>query len=266
MLRTRVLTAAVGLPVLLLAVYAGGAAYALLVSAVALVACLESLRLLGVPPRPVPLGLGVLGTGVWLFVAAQGRWHQFPALFGGFLGILAARQVVAHPSARATETAAILLSSAYVGFALGHFLALRALPQGLMLTITAFLLTWAFDCAAYFVGRAIGRRRLAPLLSPGKTWEGALAGAAACVGVALVPWRLWPARTAVMLAAAGAVIVFSQLGDFWESSLKRLAKVKDSGGLLPGHGGILDRFDSLMFSVPAVYYLVTLLPAGTVGG
>jgi len=265
-LRTRVVTAALGLPILLGALYAGGATYLLLLGVVSAVASFEALMLLSVPRSPVPLLLGVLGAGIWLYVVSGNRWDLLPVFFGGFLGLLMVRQVLFHPAVRAGETASILLSCVYVGFTLGHFAALRELPGGFRLTMTVFLLTWTFDCAAYFVGRALGRRRLAPRLSPGKTWEGALAGAAACLAVAFIPWRLWPLSSGMMVVAAIVVIFASQLGDLFESSLKRFAGVKDSGVVLPGHGGILDRFDGLMFAVPAVYYLVTLASPGMVGG
>jgi phosphatidate cytidylyltransferase len=259
-------TAAVGLPVLLWAVYVGGLPYVCLAAAVAVLAYLEAARLQGAGHGLVSTALGVCGTLVWLLAAASGRWDLFGPLFGVFLGIVLARQVLAHPAVKTGETAAILLSSAYAGFTLGHFPALRRLPDGFMLTMTAFLLTWTFDCAAYFVGRAVGRRKLAPRLSPGKTQEGALAGTIGVLAVAAIPWRYWPVPVGARIAAAAIVIVAGQFGDLWESSMKRFAGVKDSGRLLPGHGGILDRFDSLMFVVPAAYYLFAAITSGVRGG
>ena len=121
----------------------------------------------------------------------------------------------------------------------------------------SLLLNWIGDSAAYYVGRAIGKHKLAPVVSPGKTWEGAIAslllGSVIAVGVLslLVPQLDW--LKAMTIAMAGNA--FGQLGDLAESALKRGAGVKDSGTMLPGHGGWLDRVDSSLFSMPAVYVL-----------
>ena len=126
----------------------------------------------------------------------------------------------------------------------------------------ALLLSWAGDTAALYIGRAFGRHKLAPRLSPAKSWEGAAGSVAAGVlagGVYsyyLLPGV--PLRWVLALAAAGNVA--GQVGDLCESALKRGAGVKDSGTLLPGHGGWLDRIDSSLFSVPVVYALLKLLP------
>jgi len=124
-------------------------------------------------------------------------------------------------------------------------------PKLLLFTLT---LVWAGDTAAYFAGRGFGKFKMAPQLSPGKTWEGAVANLLAALLVAALfgYWmRLSPAH---MLAMGVAGSVAGQLGDLFESALKRSAGVKDSGTLLPGHGGMLDRIDALIFAAPAVWY------------
>jgi phosphatidate cytidylyltransferase len=111
---------------------------------------------------------------------------------------------------------------------------------------------WAGDTAAYFVGRAWGRHLLAPSISPKKTWEGAVANLLACIGVG-IPVGLWIGYAwPIGLACGCAIGALGQAGDLFESHLKRRAGTKDSGALLPGHGGLLDRIDSLLFSAPAV--------------
>ncbi len=120
---------------------------------------------------------------------------------------------------------------------------------------------WIGDTAAYYAGRNFGKRKLAPLVSPGKTWEGAFASAISGVilGAVYLPLAI-PGTSPVLAAVFGlAANVAGQVGDLAESALKRGAGVKDSGGLLPGHGGLLDRVDSTMFALPVVYALVTLL-------
>ncbi len=124
-------------------------------------------------------------------------------------------------------------------------------PQLLLFTV---VLVWVGDTAAYFVGRGLGRRKLSPQVSPNKTWEGAIANflGALLVGVAFGYWtRILPVH---MLAMAGLGSIAGQVGDLFESAFKRSAGVKDSGTLLPGHGGMLDRIDALILAAPTVWY------------
>jgi phosphatidate cytidylyltransferase len=118
----------------------------------------------------------------------------------------------------------------------------------------ALVIPWAGDTAAYFVGRAIGKYRLAPVLSPKKTWEGTIASilGALLVAVAFSRWLSVPFPHLLGIAAAGNIA--GQAGDLLESAYKRSAGVKDSGTLLPGHGGILDRIDALILAIPVVWY------------
>lgn len=124
-------------------------------------------------------------------------------------------------------------------------------PDG-SLVLLVFLLVWAADVGAYFAGKALGRRRLAPTISPGKTWEGFFGGLLLTVGVGLVAGyylaELQP--TVVWIVLLAAVAIVSVIGDLVESLLKRQAGVKDSGSLLPGHGGLLDRLDSVLAAAP----------------
>lgn len=158
---------------------------------------------------------------------------------------------------------AMLGATAYVTLALFALALLRGEPFGLDWVLIAFLGTFATDTAAYAVGRAIGRSKMAPSVSPGKTWEGAvgglLAGAGAVLGlIALLemPFALGPA-----IGLALALPVLAQAGDLAESKLKRMAGAKDSGALFPGHGGLLDRLDSLLPVFPLVYYVAQDWPS-----
>jgi phosphatidate cytidylyltransferase len=144
----------------------------------------------------------------------------------------------------------------YLGWLLSHFVALRGLDDGRNWVFLALAATFASDTAAYFVGRALGRHKLAPAISPGKTWEGTIAGFLGAIIVGLLftlalPLSYWQAALLGFL-----VSLFGQLGDLGESLLKRNMGVKDSGNLLPGHGGFLDRIDSVVLAGVVVYYYV----------
>lgn len=133
-------------------------------------------------------------------------------------------------------------------------------PQGGHAVMYALLIVWLADSGAYFAGRAFGRRKLAPLVSPGKTWAGLWGGLAVCVvlAVAVASWRGLPLPA--LLAVTVVTGMFSVVGDLTESLCKRYAGVKDSGSLIPGHGGVLDRFDSLLAAAPLLMLGVELLP------
>lgn len=148
----------------------------------------------------------------------------------------------------------------YVGWLLGHLVALRGLDDGRNWVFFILFVTWASDTFAFFVGRKFGRHKLAPSISPGKTWEGAAGGVGAAVIMSILffaptPFRL-PLASWQIIPLAVLVSIFGQLGDLVESLLKRNMGVKDSGSLMPGHGGVLDRIDSLVFASVVVYYVV----------
>jgi phosphatidate cytidylyltransferase len=126
--------------------------------------------------------------------------------------------------------------------------------EGPKFLLFALVITWAGDTAAYFAGRALGKRPLAPVLSPKKTWEGTIASllGALLVAVAFSRWMFVPVAHLLAMAAVGNVA--GQAGDLLESAYKRSAGVKDSGALLPGHGGVLDRIDALILAIPVVWY------------
>jgi len=169
------------------------------------------------------------------------------------------------------DIAASIFGLFYLGFLPSHWVRLRDLTNplvaphwpshsGLAITLLAFLLIWAADCGSYLWGSRFGRTRLSEV-SPGKTVEGALAGLAATVGTGaaggwIIGWPLGPMFGALLGVMVG---LFALVGDLTESMMKRDAGVKDSGALIPGHGGILDRVDSYLFTPAVVFYLVTLV-------
>ena len=158
----------------------------------------------------------------------------------------------------------------YIGWLLGHTVALRdyIYVRGELWLIFALVVTWAYDTGAYLVGRSIGKRRVFTHLSAGKTLEGTLGGAFMAVMVASLYAQFTPFPVSPILAGLlglGAAIV-AQLGDLVESLLKRGADVKESGTLIPGHGGILDRIDSLLFTGPYMFYAALIWASLQLGG
>lgn len=143
--------------------------------------------------------------------------------------------------------------------------ALWNLSAGRHWLMFALMVNWIGDTGAYYVGRRFGKHKLAPIVSPGKSWEGAFASAATAVIFGVVAIPLLIPGTPLWIAAAISIVANAagQIGDLAESALKRGAGVKDSGTLLPGHGGILDRMDSSLFSIPVVYTLVMLVAQNT---
>ena len=148
----------------------------------------------------------------------------------------------------------------YIGLTLSYLVLTRLLPEGEWLIIFLLLITWAADTGAYYVGTLCGQHALAPRISPKKTVEGLIGGlVVATIAAYLARWWFLPALSPFdCLLLAGLLTGAGLWGDLVESAFKRSAGVKDSSGLLPGHGGMLDRIDSLLFTAPAFYYYVTL--------
>jgi phosphatidate cytidylyltransferase len=161
------------------------------------------------------------------------------------------------------NTSLSLLGVLFIGFCISCILLIRQLPRGADLVVLLFLLIWVCDTAAYFVGKNLGRHTLWPQISPKKTAEGTVAGffgawAAACVA----KLTFFPELSTVNCIALGTIAgIFGQAGDLVESAFKRGMGVKDSSHILPGHGGFLDRFDSLLLAAPSMYYYMKFLTA-----
>ncbi len=152
----------------------------------------------------------------------------------------------------------------YLGWALQHYVLLIDYPSGKQWILIAMLPTFACDTAAYFVGKSRGKHKLAPSVSPNKTWEGAIAGFCAAVGTTILLAFIFHRSSSMPLLGYGTAAIlgcltgiFAQLGDLLCSRIKRINRVKDSGTILPGHGGILDRIGSMIFTGLIIYYYVS---------
>lgn len=164
-----------------------------------------------------------------------------------------------YPRFSLVEMAMALLATSYVGLFVYVYL-LRTLPDGWIWVVFMVVGTWVSDTTAFFVGRYFGKHRLARVLSPGKTIEGAIGGIAGSILVAAAFLFIYPFLPRAPLLVLGCLLgVAAQAGDLVESAFKRQAGVKDAGDIIPGHGGMLDRFDSMLFTAPLVYYYVQKL-------
>ena len=261
-LLSRILVTVVGLPVVLGLVYLGGWWLFGLV-AIAAVIALHELFWMARTLRPVVLA-GYLGALACLLGAAFGELDWAVA---GFMGTLPlAFLIKGFGGTRQSTTVSVavtVLGAGWIGLGLAHLLLLRDIDaDGRMAAFTVLLAVFAGDAAAYGAGRLLGRHKMAPTVSPGKTWEGFVAGSAVVIFVTWIAlyetgfvdgWR--------SLVLGGVIAVVAPLGDLFESAVKRDMNVKDSGRLLLGHGGMLDRIDANLFAIVAAYYVIAAFGA-----
>lgn len=259
MLITRALIGIVGVPLAILVVYAGG---------VLLLVSLMILSLLGLHEfyrmtrfyKPNLLA-GYIGCFLVLIGTHTGQ------LGGALRGVIAlfALTFLFHAirglkPEMVGEMAITFFGSFYISMGFAHVILLRNLEYGISLAIVVLLATWTSDTVAYAVGHFYGHRPISPVISPKKTVEGTLAGFVGTILVVLVAGKSLAWMGSGQFFVLGlALAVAAPLGDLFESYLKRASHVKDAGTIIPGHGGILDRFDSLLFSGAAAFYLVTAM-------
>jgi phosphatidate cytidylyltransferase len=270
-MKQRIITALWGIPLLLAFIWFDTSWFPLiifLVAAFAAIGALEFYRLAALSGgQPLTL-FGIVWTLLFIASAHLDATYEVsylaPSLLGSAIVLPLVWLFFVPPKGRALVSWAWTLAGIlYMGWMLGHYVALRELDQGKGWVIFALFSTFACDTAAFFIGRTWGRRPLAPTISPGKTWEGAVGGFMAALAAALILYTLLdvtglslPISYAQTILLGCLIGLFAQLGDLLESLLKRRAGVKDSGSLIPGHGGILDRIDSLVFIGVIVYYYV----------
>jgi phosphatidate cytidylyltransferase len=260
----RVASAGVLLPVFFLIVLKAPAVlFNALVVIASAAALWELMRLFEHGGRPAYRTLGVIaGTAVTAsFAFARHDTMTIPALVLA-LAVGAVLTAPLRDRAPLTEPAAnTLLAILYIGWLLGYGILLHTSPFGDALVVFLVGVTWIGETSAYLVGSAIGRHKLAPVISPKKTLEGAGAQVVASVisAALLGAWLLPQCGMATVIASGALLGVVGQVGDLAESIIKRSVGTKDTGGLIPGHGGVLDRIDSLLFNLPAFYYFTLLV-------
>jgi phosphatidate cytidylyltransferase len=259
MLHTRIITAVVIIPVVALVVYLGGPWFTASVILYGLVAGWEYVQMMkkgGYSPNLV------VTLGLMALLVAQGYWPSLDLGIIISIGLIVSitwQMFRAKSTAPTADWALAVAGGLYIGWGLGRLVALRQLPNGLAWAYLALGVTWLADSFAYFIGRTFGRHKFWPRLSPKKTWEGCygeilggLVGAAVIAAVFGLGWTQ-------ALIAGVLVAVVAVFGDLSISMMKRHVGVKDSSNLFPGHGGFLDRIDSLLFVNIVIYYYVLWL-------
>ena len=279
MLKQRLITALWGIPLLVAIVWFGEPWFTILVAVWGILAVFEFYRLVTAAKVSPLTYFGLVWTLLFIvsrhpdLLAYLERYFDLnlltpllltSAVVLSLIWLLVRRQQEGAFAGWAWTMAGIL----YVGWLLSYLVSLRGLEDGRNWLFLALFATFGSDTAAFFIGRALGRHRLAPRISPGKTWEGAIGGVLGAILVSLLFILPTPISLSSHINWGQAILlgllvsVFGQLGDLVESLLKRNMGVKDSGKLIPGHGGILDRMDSIIFAGVVVYYYAVSLNAG----
>jgi len=256
----RVISAAVGIPLFLFIVYVGGVYFIGAVMVVTLLASIEIGRMLnriGISDMQSFLYMGALLFPVLLSFEPSWLPHFF--VFFIFSGVMIS--LSRYPEGDFIDLGANFMALLYVSFGFSHFILLRKMEQGFILILYAVSVIWMTDIGAFFVGTYLGRRPLFKELSPNKTIEGAIGGLVAGVAGGILFCVTF--NRFVFIDNMGFLVfltpflsITAQIGDLFESALKRRAKVKDSSQLIPGHGGVLDRFDSSLWVIPLLYHIL----------
>ena len=257
MTKTRLITALTLLPVVAIFIQLGGYIYLIGIMLIAVTATWEFVRMMqfrGHQPN-LPVALLVMLAGVfalWL----QSREMFVPAIAFVLMLSLTWQLFRKKSTAPVIDWALTLAGAGYIGVGIGHLWGLRLLPDGTTWVWVALFSTWGADTFAYFVGRTFGKHKFFPRLSPKKTWEGVFGGLLGGIvgGVLVSVFSALPLSQAIVIGMIVAVL--DPFGDLSISMMKRYAGVKDSSHLFPGHGGMLDRIDSVLFAVILVYYYV----------
>ena len=260
MMKQRVITALWSIPLVLAAIWFDKPWFpwfSLVIAAAAILGILEFYRIAPLPRERLLTAFGVLWVLLFILSPHLNDARIMPTLLASTV-LVPLIWLLCRPSKENILSNWVWSCGGviYVGWALSLYVRLREMPQGMEWTLLALLSTFACDSAAFFVGRAWGKHPLIPTISPGKTKEGAIAGLAGAVAaVFIIGIILSPSLNHWQMALLGCLIgIFAQFGDMVESLLKRSAGVKESGRAIPGHGGMLDRLDSIIFVGIVVYY------------
>ncbi len=254
----RTVTAALGIILLLGAFYYGGIFFSIIITAISFLAYAEYVQITRKMDKNVPFELGALA-GIAIMLYKSLGWDlSWGLLLVPLFVLMCFEMIIRYPKMKFDDLTMGFFGVFYIFLLFSFFFDLRQLENGFFWTFFVMAMIWIGDSAAYFLGTRFGRRRLAESLSPKKSVEGAIGAVTFTVVAGIIAGIFAPFLSVWGGILLGATVSIAGIfGDLFESALKRTAGVKDSGKLLPGHGGILDRFDSTLFVVPLAYYLIT---------
>jgi phosphatidate cytidylyltransferase len=261
MFKTRLLSGIVLVALAIFLIITGGEVLLFATLVISLIGMYELYRVIGIEKTPLAV-VAYLAATVYYCDLEWGFLPDFLALFIGCMILLMFVYVFSYPKYQANQVMAAFFGVFYVAVMLSYVYQIRMLPGGLYLAFLVFLCSWGCDTCAYCVGKLIGKHKMSPKLSPKKSVEGAVGGVA---GAALLtalyssvfrnPMQIGTREILLLALIAAIAGLISMVGDLTASAIKRNYDIKDYGNLIPGHGGILDRFDSMIITAPIIYYL-----------
>ncbi len=272
MLRVRVLSAAVLLPAAIFSIIVGGWFFSLFIVILSFLACAEYVQMLKLKSYALGLPAVLALCAVWQVSALWGDGVWFAPAFAAIVAVITFSELIQrhyHPDKidPTAQWAMILAGGLYIGIGSSFLLRLRALDDGLWWTFTALPIIWISESGAYFIGKRYGKHKMSPTISPGKSWEGYAAQVVSGIltgGIAgwllpiaaqnIVGLNVWTGMGMGLLLSA-----LSTAGDFFVSMIKREVGLKDSGSLIPGHGGVFDRIDSLLWAGGLAWAFITII-------
>ena len=258
MFKTRLLSGIVLVIILIATVGCGGEVLFGVLGVISLIGMTELYKVVGVQKKPNAFA-GYLAAVAYYALLYTNQLNRLPLLIMGFMIVLMAVYVFSYPAFVADQVATVFFGVFYVAMMMSYVYQTRMLEDGGIVVWLIFLSSWGCDTCAYCVGMLIGKHKMAPVLSPKKSIEGAVGGVAgaALLGVIYAAATQGKMAEYALICAVGALI--SMVGDLAASAIKRNQNIKDYGKLIPGHGGILDRFDSVIITAPVIYYLAKMI-------
>ncbi|MFD2657169.1 phosphatidate cytidylyltransferase [Gracilibacillus thailandensis] len=256
-MKTRIITAIIAILLFFPFIFLSGLPFQIIMYIIATIGFLELLHMRRMTKYPIPTVLSVILLWSLLFQDEYLFFSTRLELLMFFVLVLLGYTVLVKNKFTFEDAGFLILASIYVGLGFHYFIQTREVEDGLVYIFYAILVILSTDTGAYFFGRAFGKHKLWPQISPKKTVEGALGGILVASIVAIIFQYFFHVHESILLVVIVTIIasIFAQIGDLVESAIKRHYDVKDSGKILPGHGGILDRFDSWLFVFPLLHFI-----------
>ncbi len=260
MLSKRILSAVVALPIVFYLIWLGGYWYTALICIAAVVGIHEYMKMLGLKSL-IPQIYSYISVIAIIVSVHFGYVFITLAVVCAIFVVTALNLLFDFKDTDMAEMASVFWGIMYVGGLLAFLVSLRSL-FALHFTVMFFAVIWSNDTAAYFVGKKWGKNKLSPVVSPNKTVEGAVGGLIAPLALVLILHPIigqhYPLTLGWSVIFTVLIVVVAQVGDLVESAMKRKLKIKESGGIIPGHGGVLDRFDGIIFAAPFAHYFLMI--------